>query len=433
MSGGFSFREEARRAMVHAIASVKAHENNLARRYLERVLSLPTSLDQKAEAYYWLSEISHTDAEKRENLILALSCDPGHHLARKKLAILDGKLRLEEIIDPDTFATEAPDSPQKSQGQRFECPHCGSRLIYSPDGQTLVCEHCEQEKRTLITKGIAETEFVLGISTALGHQKAQAVQSFECNACGAVYLLSPETLSLTCPHCDSVYANLKTQTRTLIPPDGIIPFKIDARKAYQQASDWIISNNPKIDSLNLSRLTGLYLPAWTFDIAGKLSWTGYISANDDTLIPVRNEGGIHLDDIFVAATSPVPPFFAEILAGFSPQDVKPYAAEYIAGWLAETYKLSMSDAAVEARSLAYQKAKAILIEQEHLKDIQKLQFYSDRMRLAAYKMVLVPVWLGGYTLYTERYPVTINGKTGQVFGDKPPSFLDKIADWLLEK
>ena len=64
--------EEARRLLVRGIASAKADEFLSARRMLERVLNIPATVEQTAEAYYWLSVVCDTNEEKRDFLEKAL-------------------------------------------------------------------------------------------------------------------------------------------------------------------------------------------------------------------------------------------------------------------------------------------------------------------------------------------------------------------------
>ena len=55
------------------------------------------------EACYWLSEVSDDPTEKRSLLEEILANNFGDARARRKLAILDGKIKPEEIVDPDNF------------------------------------------------------------------------------------------------------------------------------------------------------------------------------------------------------------------------------------------------------------------------------------------------------------------------------------------
>jgi hypothetical protein len=422
--------EEARRMLVRAVAATKAEEFKEARRYLEWMLTIPSTSDQKSDAYYWLSVISHDPDEKRSHLQSALGYNGAHHRARKQLAILDGKIKQDELIDPDRYRQPVPEDPQAVEGERFGCPNCGGKMAFSPDGARLVCEYCEQGNPGQQQDRLQETDFVVGISTAGGRNKAVATLSFECRSCGAVFLLAPETLSLTCPHCDSAYSISKSETRALIPPEGIIPFKFAAVEAAKLARSWFRKTYSSKKSAHISSFTGIYLPAWTFDVAGYVGWRGQVY-EDDSILNVSGKEVILYDDIFVEASAPLPPYFQQLLKQFTAGDVRPFGPEFTASWLAETYTISMSDAALEARSLAFKDAKKTLARKDELRRISNIQFTSDEIVMASFKLVLVPVWVGHFSVNSETHDLTINGHTGTVYGLEPPGKLEKLVTWLL--
>lgn len=422
--------EEARRMLVRGMAAAKAKELREARRYLEWMLTIPATSDQKADAHYWLYEISEDTEEKRAHLQFALGYNSVHHRARKALAILDGKIDQDSLIDPDSYRQRLPADPQSVDGERYVCPNCGGRMTFSPDGESLVCEYCQQANNNQRETELNETDFVVGISTAAGRNKAVATLSFECRACGAIFLLPPETLSLTCPHCDSAYSIRKSETRELVPPEGIIPFQFDAVEAARKARGWFRTAYSAQKAAHISRFRGLYLPAWTFDVAGYVRWRGMIH-QEEQYIEVTGKEVISYDDVFVAASAPLPPFFDQVLEQFTAKDVVAYDPEYTANWLAETYKVPMSDAALEARAAVFTHARQKLSQKEDLRRISRLRFASDEITMESFKLVLVPVWIGTFTLESVIHDLTINGFTGTVFGPKPPSRLEKFADWLL--
>ncbi|HKJ27096.1 MAG TPA: hypothetical protein VJ965_05635, partial [Anaerolineales bacterium] len=146
----------------------------------------------------------------------------------------------------------------------------------------------------------------------------------------------------------------------------------------------------------------------------------------------RDARFIHLDDVFVPASKPVPKHFEKLLLGFHAKDVKPYKPDYTANWLAETYQISLSDAAVNAHALAFKMGQEIARRKDHLNQIKNLNFTSEDIILQTYKLVLVPVWMGHYRLDGETYTSLINGKTGKVAADKPPGALKKFVRWLME-
>jgi len=424
--------EEARRLLVRAVACIKGNEPDNARRHLEHALRLPATTQQKADAHFLLSLVSEEETEQREYLASSLGYDPGHYRARKALAILDGKLKDSEIINPDTFRPKTSQVPLQRDGHRFECPNCGGRLTYSPDGASLVCEQCDQDKASLRDGDLSEHDAIIGLAKAQGHQHATATQSFECKACGAVFLLAPEILALTCPHCSSAYSIIQSETRELIPPEGIIPFQLDEHAAEKAVKTWV-EKNARGESPPIIELTGIYLPAWTFDFNGEVRWTGYIQQDENTTIPVRDARFVRLDDVFVPGSRQVPDYFEELLLKFSAADVKPFSPDYTASWLAETYQIPLADAAVEARAVAFKLAKQIARRKDHLNKVRNLNFTSEGIVLQTYKLVLVPVWMGHYRLEQESYPCLVNGKTGLVMASKPPGVFKKFVNWLLEE
>jgi hypothetical protein len=430
--GAFNRYEEARRILVRAVAEIKGGELLSARRYLERMLNIPSTSEQKADAYYWLSEVSETEAEKRDHLQSSLGYDLTHHRARKALAILDGRLSTEEIIDPDQFEPTMSTETQQREADRFECPTCGARMVFSPDGQTLICEHCAMEGRMSAEGDAAEQEFVVGISQARGHQQAQAMQAFECTSCGAVYLLGPQTLSITCAHCDSTYSIIQAEVRELIPPQGIVPMSVSEAEAedliQKAAKDW----DKRLGRIRVISLKGVYLPAWTFDLGGQIKWTGYVEYQENQPVPVRDNRSIHFDDLFVLASKPEPKFINRLLLELKAGDVIAFDPKYLANWLAESYQIPMADAAVTARALAFKQAKQRAYEKSHLNRVQNLQFYSDDVLLSSYKLVLVPVWIGEVVIEDKKIDLLVNGKSGKVYMDKPGSWMKKALNWLFD-
>ena len=128
-------------------AAAKSGEKAEAVRYLERCLAQDAASDVRMEALYWLSEASDDLKVKRDCLEEILANNLGDARARRKLALLDGKLKVEEIVDPDHIPAPPMRSAPEAVAQAFICPKCGGRRVFAPDGQTLVCEYCEQQEK----------------------------------------------------------------------------------------------------------------------------------------------------------------------------------------------------------------------------------------------------------------------------------------------
>ena len=83
------------------IIDAKAGHRESARRYLDRAVYMSNDHDVLAEAWYWMSQVVDEAVEKRKALENCLAHDLQHARARRALAVLDGKLKADEIINPD--------------------------------------------------------------------------------------------------------------------------------------------------------------------------------------------------------------------------------------------------------------------------------------------------------------------------------------------
>src|SRR5688572_18257154 len=83
------------------ILNIKGKNYAAARRYLERARETADDMDTRTQANYYLSQLTDDSLQKREYLEEALAISPTHAEARRALAILDGKLKPEEVVDAD--------------------------------------------------------------------------------------------------------------------------------------------------------------------------------------------------------------------------------------------------------------------------------------------------------------------------------------------
>ncbi len=210
-----------------AILHFKAAEFQLAQRYFERALDVSDDYSTHASANYYLSLLTEDPVKKREYLEETLVIDPIHPEARRELAILDGRLERENIINPDEVPAPAAEKVEP-RIERFNCPKCGGRMVYAPDGKSLVCEFCSRSQ-ALGGQRTPEQDFFTAMATSKGHNKPTSMQVFHCEGCGAEFILAPEELSVICSYCGSIH--VISQSRDLAAPDAILPVSIDQQEA----------------------------------------------------------------------------------------------------------------------------------------------------------------------------------------------------------
>jgi len=197
------FGDYSRDLLRSGIIDLKAGDCESARRYLDRGLYMSSDHDVIAEAWFWLSQITDNPVEKRKALENCLSNDLQHARARRTLAILDGKLKPDEIVDPDHLPP-LPERLQQTDAQRFMCPKCGGRMTFSPDGGSLVCEYCAgHQSINTFQAGVREKDFIVAMATRRGHGNPLIEQVIHCQGCGAEYILPPNQLSAPCVYCGS--------------------------------------------------------------------------------------------------------------------------------------------------------------------------------------------------------------------------------------
>ncbi len=432
--------DATRDLLVRGVAAFKARDFGEARHYLEWLLRLEPPTDQRLDALVYLAEISCDPAEQHSLLEDALALNPADPRARRQLAILDGKLNPEQVVDPNKLIPPtAPLRAVETAARRFTCPACGGRMVFTPDGQSLVCESCARREHSAAgvglhpgpddglpaSPGVPEEDFTVVMATARGHLTPTRQHVFACQGCGTSFLLQPQQLSLTCPYCESVYVIEEAQSRELVTPGGVIPFHVDEGRALQIVQNWL-RTFPSSSPLLTDPGHGLYLPAWAFDLGGQVTWRCQVKARRDlwsgreTWETRQDVELVYFGDLLIPASRRLPEACRPGLAQYNLKELVPYNERYLADWPAETYQVTVGDASLEARMCAFQKEQERVKARLMLQQVRDLTFSSLGIIVESFKLVLLPAWLSYYTLDGQRYDVMVNGQTGQVTGPRPP-------------
>jgi len=389
------------------------------------MLSLDPPAEERQEALYWLSEVSDNPREQRELLESILAYNLGDARARRKLAILDGKLRPEDLVDPDRPVQPAAEDPRAVQTRAFTCPKCGGRMTFAPDGHSLTCEYCESRQRIPGARGPDEEDFLVALATAKAHHRPMTAQSVVCSGCSAAFILPPETITQTCPYCQTPYAIQQVEVRTLDAPDSILPFSVTAEQAREALLAWLEDARPE-GALKVSRPSGIYLPVWLFNIGGQIDWSGWVYQNKRQ-VPVSGARVISLPNLLVPAANRLPEGLSAVLQGFDLDALQPYDPRYLASFPAETFAETAADASLEARRLAMEHEIRDVRLEVFDQTIEDLHLRTTNMLVEGYRLALVPVWLAYYTIDLRRFDVAINGQSGAVTAQRPERGL---LDWV---
>lgn len=432
------FRANVRDILVQGIAAAKAGEVEDAHFYLEWVLRKPASDKEQAQAWLWLSEVYAEHADKRECLVQALTIEPNNGLARRGLAVLDGRLKREEIIDPNHVSSDPSQEPTMARARRFQCPRCSGRMHFSPDGQRLLCEFCDHREDVDGAHGKSagatesegwgmEQDFVVGLATAKGHLQPVLMRTMQCQGCGIEFTLAPKTLSVTCPYCDSVYVTDAAEDRETIAPQALIPFRLTQDHATIAMRDWL--SGRVRDYEVLLPVIGLYLPVWTFDMTGEIPWSG-TENRGDARVKVSGQYYVLKDDLLIAATRNASSQMKLCINDFDLEQAVNYDAGYLADWPAERHQTSLAEASMVARKELLEELRKEPHKLTSGRSVQELRLNSSGLTIDSYKLILLPIWMGHYEIEGRRFEVIINGQNGKVRGDIETGMVGTLISWF---
>ena len=406
--------------LLEAILHIKAGEYQLARDYLERALEVADDNNTRRQANYYLATITDDPHQKRGYLEETLALDPTHAEARRAMAILDDKLKPDEVVDANNLPAQSTDT-QQARAERFTCPKCGARMVFTPDGHSLVCESCRRRQILSPDAPANEQDFILAMATGQGQRKPAAMKTFTCQGCGANFLLPAQVISETCSYCGSVY--VLAGTRELVAPDSIIPMAFDQHAAALRLVKWV-EKHKITPAAKVALPRGLYLPVWTFDIVGDIPWSGTRYRNKQ-VVAVNGVQTVLFNDLAICGTSKHAALVAHILNDFQWSGAPAYDPRYLAGWPAEIYERNMADASLDARKHAVENVRNTILDQEA--GIHDLHYSTSGLSIMSFKLILVSVWLTEYILDDHTLRVIINGQSGSVYGE---TLSRGILGWL---
>lgn len=411
--------------LVRGSAAARVGEEKEARFFLEWLLTLDADNDERLEAQYWLAKISTNPEEKKRLLEEVLSAQPFHLLARREWMILQGKLSPGEIIDPDNMPA-GKIQVSNANPQRFVCPQCGGRMVYAPDGASLTCEYCEVKKRQEQGSPDEEGDFFLSMATLKGHCQPEGQATFTCQGCGAAFILPQTDLSITCPHCKSVYVKIFPDSDDHIGPSAIFPARITLQAAKNIIQQWLIEQND--DRKHLSQeLTGIYLPIWWFSIGGNLHYKYLIPQKNKPAKVFTHTRPMMQSDVCVPACKHHEDEVKQIIQAADFKDMLDYTPEYIANWLAETYQITLADASLKARQIGLQREK-IAAGMSIPDTAEDISFSSHEMVVESYQLVLYPIWFAEFCYQNEKESFAIDAVYGKVLQRRQdePTFWERL-------
>ncbi len=347
-------------------------------------------------------------------------------------------------MSQDADPTESP------QARSFPCGQCGAKLEYDPGSRAQKCPYCGHETAVPRSEEDIEEldfhEYFEKASSGLDQVEAAAVK---CGGCGATTTFDRHVESDACAFCGIPLIAQEVRVR-VIRPHTLLPFQVSEDQAHQAFRAWLgglwfapgaLRQYARRDHA----LQGMYLPYWTYDAKttsfyrgerGDDYWvtetyrkpdgsSGTRSVRKTRWTSVSGTVWRHFNDVLVLASRSVPPAHAEKLEPWDLRSLEPFREEYLAGFRAESYQVDLGE--------GFGRAKEIMagpIAEDARRDIggdhQRVHSIRTQYDSVTFKHLLLPVWVSAYRYRERAYRFLVNGRTGEVQGDRPWSVL-KIA------
>lgn len=334
--------------------------------------------------------------------------------------------------------------------RQFPCKNCGANLVFEPGTTCLKCPYCATENDIAPAGGAApvrELDFRAALADLAAHTETVDAMAVKCTACGAESSFRQGVVADKCPFCGHALV-ATAQSRRLIKPASLLPFRVKREEAAQAFRNWVASlwfapGRLRLDA-ERAAINGAYIPAWTYDAQTASAYTGergddywetehYTErdAQGNTVHRTRQvrktrwsyaSGHVEnaFDDILVLASHSLPPKQAQALEPWDLPDLVPYRDEFVAGFVVESYQVDLSEGFEVARGIIDS-----AIEQSIRRDIggdhQRIHSVDTRYGGITFKHLLLPIWISAYEFQRRTFRFLVNARTGEVQGERPYS------------
>lgn len=357
------------------------------------------------------------------------------------------------------MSTPPAEIPASAKIHRYPCPACGATLTYEPRDGFLTCPYCgHKEQIPESADQIEEHSFeqYLQVRPEQMQQIAAGALEVQCQSCGALVTFTPPEVARRCDFCGVDIVAQPKSADPMIAPEAVLPFRITQQDAGNGLRQWLRSRwfapNALKHFAEPDAIDGIYLPFWTYDTNTTSFYTGergdyyyttetfYERDSQGNQVAhtrqVRNtrwqsvSGTVSrwFDDVLVAASTSLQQNRLETLEPWDLAELKPYDPAFLSGYKAQRYQVDLARGFERVKQIA---AAAINGDVRHDigGDEQKVHQVDTHYSGITFKHLMLPVYAGAYRFNQKVYQVVVNGRTGEIQGDRPYSFW-KIASFV---
>lgn len=330
----------------------------------------------------------------------------------------------------------------------FPCSQCGADLAYSPGESALKCTHCGTLNAIPAPQTVVEEADYIAALNDLEHN-ADTIERLEvrCDGCGANVEFPDNVTSRQCPFCGSpIVASAVSKKR--LKPTAVLPFSITRRAAIEcyrtwLKSRWFAPTKLAREAFLDGAFVGAYMPFWTYDCVATTEYIGqrgedywvtesYTTTVNGKLVsqtrqvrktrwyPASGTVVDNFDDVLIPASTSLPLNNQTDAEPWGLKELAPYDDAYLAGFRCESYSIDLQSGFEGAKQRMRPTIESTIcadIGGDHQRILSMRSSY-DRI---TFKHILLPMWVSAYRFNRKLFRVLINGRTGELIGDRPYS------------
>ena len=325
---------------------------------------------------------------------------------------------------------------EEKETKIVKCPNCGGSLIFSPEAQKLVCEHCGSEVDIEANRDVRPVDFLTG--AAKGEDWGNETVVYRCNNCGAKEILAKTDISRICPFCGTTNVVASDE----LPgerPTAVVPFSVNedgARTAFRKwlKKKWFTPNALK-KGVKTDRFNGVYNACFVYDANTVSQYSGTLGRYYTTTVGTGKNRRTVTKIRYFYVSGTYQQGFENFLIEASPHltqkianDLKPYSYEqaalydekFLSGFSASGYDEDVNVCWGRAKTGMDEIIRRGILSQYHADVVQSLNVSTGYYQVR-YKYLLLPVWFCNFKFRKKKYDFFVNGTTAKVAGKVPRS------------
>lgn len=336
--------------------------------------------------------------------------------------------------------------------RQYLCSSCGADLVFKPQDGFLSCRHCgHKEAIPESAKQVDEQSFEKHLRIRPEQMAKLAAHALEvqCQGCGATSIFVAPEVTGRCEFCGLQIVALPKSSDPILTPGGLLPFSITPEQATSELRQWLSSRWFAPSNLKHfaqpESIHGVYIPYWMYDTYTSSDYTGrrgehyyesetyYVRDSNGTWerrtrdvrrthwYPVSGKVTAWFDDVLIPATLSLTSARLTTLEPWDLDNLKPYDPAFLSGFRAQRYQINIEEGFDRAKEAVAPVIKRD-VQNDIGGDVQTIETLSTEYSQITFKHLLLPVYVGAHKYNGKLFQIVVNGRTGEIHGDRPYSF-----------